>query len=499
MHASPVCLWPESAIDAIEKTTRDLLRGVGIEVRSRAVRDLMIGYGCVALDGERIAIPWEVVAKASAAAPRSFTLVARNDSRSLIVGDGGTAPQTHPLGGAPYVADPVTGEQRRAQLSDVAAAVRVQHHCEYPELACPLFMPGGLPDDLEPLITYLVCLEQTDKCVSGPGLWTVEQVRGICRLAEAAVGCDATRDRYAINLSFSPLSPLTFGAGPAESLTEAARLGAACTILPCPIAGTTAPAPLAAAVAQQTAEAFSGLVIAQAARPGTPVTYGSRLMPCNSRTGDAVMGGPELGYTAQAVAAISRRHGIPCDVYGLSTDSKVIDAQCGFERAIGALLASIARPAFVSGMGYMQTGVGGSLEMLVIDDEISRWIRWSLEERPADEQALDVAEIERGAVSSAGFLGLRQTRKYLRSEKVQSRLAFRGTQEGWREGESMLERAGAKVAQALAQEPIGLEGDLLRSACEIFAGTARDMGFGEIPDVRALLATSRALDGNAAG
>ena len=491
MDKRELSLWPESAIDAIERTTRDLLSSVGINVQSQAVRDLMAEYGCTVVEGERVTIPWKVVEKASAATPRAFTLVARDEARSLVVGEGGTAPRTHPLGGAPSVVDPESGEQRRADLADVAAAVRVQHHCEYPELVVPLFMPGGLPDELEPLISYLVCLEQTDKCVSGPGLWTVAQVRGICELAQAAVGGDVSADRYAISLSFSPLSPLCFGPGPAEALIEAARLGAACTVLPCPLAGTTAPAPLAAALAQQTAEAFCGLVIAQAARPGTPVTYGSRLMPCDSRTGQALMGGPELGYTAQAATVIAHRYGMPCDVYGLSSDSRVIDVQCGFERAIGALLASIARPDFVSGMGLMQTAVGGSLEMLVIDDEISRWIRWSLEERPADDSVLDVAQIERGAVSGAGFLGLRQTRTYLRTEKVQSRLSFRGTQESWSAEEGMLERARRKVTDALAQEPGEPDPDLLVRAGEVVAGTARRMGIVDMPDLTTLLASAR--------
>ena len=488
MDKRELSLWPESAIDAIERATRDLLSTVGVNVQSEVVRDLMVEHGCAEAEGERVTIPWDVVEKASAATPPSFTLVARDEARSLVIGEGGTAPRTHPLGGAPYVVDPESGEQRRADLGDVSAAVRIQHHCEYPELVVPLFMPGGLADELEPLITYLACLEQTDKCVSGPGLWSVAQVRGICKLAQAAVGGDVADDRYSISLSFSPLSPLTFGVGPAEALVEAARLGAACMVLPCPIAGTTAPAPLAAAVAQQTAEAFCGLVIAQAARSGTPVTYGSRLMPCDSRTGQALMGGPELGYTAQAATAISHRYGMPCDVYGLSSDSKVIDVQCGFERAIGALLASIARPDFVSGMGLMQTAVGGSIEMLVIDDEISRWIRWSLEERPVDEAVLNIADMERGAVSGAGFLGLRQTREYLRTEKVQSKLSFRGTQESWNAGDSMLARARRKVAEALAQEPVGLDQDFLTKAGEVIAETACEMSLEDAPDLLTLLA-----------
>ena len=210
-------------------------------------------------------------------------------------------------------------------------------------------------------------------------------------------------------------------------------------------------------------------------------------MPCDSRTGQALMGGPELGYAAQAATAISHRYGMPCDVYGLSSDSRVIDVQCGFERAVGALLASIARPDFVSGMGLMQTAVGGSLEMLVIDDEISRWIRWSLEERPADESVLDVAEMGRGALSGAGFLGLRQTRTYLRTEKVQSRLSFRGTQESWSAADSMLERARRRVAEALAQEPPGLDRGVLARAGEVLAEAAAQMGLDDAPDLPALL------------
>jgi trimethylamine--corrinoid protein Co-methyltransferase len=484
VDARALSLWPDSAIEAIERAARELLSTVGVKVLSEPVRDLMVDSGCRETDGERVTIPWEVVETASATLPRTYTLVARDAARSLVVGEGGTAPRTHPLGGAPSVVDPESGRQRRAQLADVSAAVRVQHHCEYPELVVPLFMPAGLGDELEPLITYVACLEQTDKCVSGPGLWSVAQVRGLCALAEAAVGGDVAHDRYPIFLSFSPLSPLSFGAGPVEGLVEAARLGAACMVLPCPIAGTTAPAPLSAALAQQTAEALCGLVIAQAARPGTPVAYGSRLMPCDPRTGQALMGGPELGSTAQAATVLAHRYGMACDVYGLSSDSKVIDVQCGFERAIGALLASIARPDFVSGMGLMQTAVGGSLEMLVIDDEISRWIRWSLEERPADEAALDVAEIARGALSDAGFLGLRQTRSYLRTEKVQGKLSGAGG--------SMLERARGKVAEALAQEPPGLDEGYLARAGAVIAETAGQMGLGDAPDLSTLfIPTSR--------
>jgi len=74
---------------------------------------------------------------------------------------------------------------------------------------------------------------------------------------------------------------------------------------------------------------------------------------------------------------------------------------------------------------------------------------------------------------------------------VQSRLSFRGTQESWSAEEGMLERARRKVTDALAQEPVEPDPDLLVRAGEVVAGTARRMGIVDMPDLTTLLASAR--------
>ena len=223
-----VTLWPQTSLAAIEDTARSILTEVGVEVRSAAARDLLLTAGCSLLTDDRVAVPWTVVEQAVESVPTCFTLIARDRARSLTVTSEAAEVLSHPLGGAHSVCDARTGERRRAQTADVAGAARVQHRLERPELVTPLFMPGDVTGDLEPLVSYLVCLQETDKCVSGPGLWSREQVRGMCALAELVLGADATSGRCTINLVFSPLSPLTLGAEVADALIEAARLGASC-------------------------------------------------------------------------------------------------------------------------------------------------------------------------------------------------------------------------------------------------------------------------------
>ena len=159
-------------------------------------------------------------------------------------------------------------------------------------------------------------------------------------------------------------------------------------------------------------------MLTQAVAPGTPVYYGPRLSAVDPRSGVVRRGTPETGVASVAAVLLARRYGLACDCYGPSSDSKVVDAQFGYERAINALLGLRARPRLLSGIGEMQAGVASCLEVLVIDDEVLNNVRYALTPRPWDADALDVDAIVDGALSGRGFLGTKHTRRYIRSEFV---------------------------------------------------------------------------------
>ena len=176
---------------------------------------------------------------------------------------------------------------------------------------------------------------------------------------------------------------------------------------------------------------LAGVVLTQLAAPGTPVYYGPRLSAVDPRSGVVVSGTPETGVASVAAVLLARRYGLACDCYGPCSDSKVVDAQFGYERAVNALLGMAARPRLLSGIGEIQAGVSSCLEVLVIDDEVLNNVFYAVAGRPWDADALDVEAMVDGVLSGRGFLGTKHTRRYIRSEFVTPLLSYRGGLSEW--------------------------------------------------------------------
>jgi trimethylamine--corrinoid protein Co-methyltransferase len=353
-----------------------------------------------------------------------------------------------------------------------------------------LWQPGDLPDLLEPLYSYLILARETDKAIGGPGISFPFQARYLAEMAAVVTGADGSDGVYPVDLAFSPVSPLILGREVTEALVEQVRRGGAIVeILPCPAAATTAPGAIAAAVAQQNAEVLAGVVLTQAVTPGTPVYYGPRLSAVDPRTGVVVSGTPETGVASLAAVLLARRYGLACDCYGPCSDSKVVDAQYGFERMANALLGMAARPRLLSGIGEFQAGIGSCLEVLAIDDEVLNNAFYALSPRPWDEDALDVEAMVDGVLSGRGFLGTKHTRRYIRTEFAVPLLSYRGSLGDWlaagRRG--VVDLAEERAAELAGRPPVGLPDGTLAELCALIDRAAREVGVGEWPDPRRLL------------
>ena len=483
-------LWPDEAIEAMHLAALLLLERAGARVESPAARDLLLAAGCEHGAAERVTIPRGVVADALAACPREYVLAARDPERSLAMDPGPGETYVHNMGGARDVTDPRSGAGRRATLRDQVLATRIMHNLVHQQQVTSLWQPEDVPDLLEPLYSYLILAHETDKAIGGPGISYPFQALYLQEMAETVTGADGGDGTYPIDLAFSPVSPLILGGDVSDALVAQARRGGVVVeILPCPAAATTAPGAISAALAQQHAEVLAGVVLAQAAAPGTPVYYGPRLSAVDPRSGVVVSGTPETGVASAAAVLLARRCGLACDCYGPCSDSKVVDAQFGYERSVNALLGLAPRPRLLSGIGEIQAGVASCLEVLVIDDEVLNNVLYALTPRPWDLDALDVEAMVEGVLSGHGFLGAKHTRRYIRSEFVSPLLSYRGGLGDWlasgRGG--LVDLASDRVAELVDREPAGLPDDVLAGLADLIDRCASELGIGDHPDPRRVL------------
>jgi trimethylamine--corrinoid protein Co-methyltransferase len=364
------------------------------------------------------------------------------------------------------------------------------HHLVNQHSDTSLVQPGDVPDELEPLYSYLVLAHETDKPIGGPGISHPFQARYLQEMAVAVTGASGEGGVYPVDLAFSPVSPLTLGGEVADALVAQVRRGGIVVeILPCPAIATTAPGSLVGAVAQQNAEVLAGLVLTQLLAPGTPVYYGPRLSAVDPRTGVVVSGTPETGIASVAATLLARRYGLACDCYGPTSDSKVIDAQFGLETALNALLGMAAAPRFLSGVGDIQAGVASCAESLIVDDEVLNYVVYARTPRPWDADALDIEAMIDGVLSGRGFLGTKHTRRYIRSEFCTPLVGYRGGLSDWlasgRTG--LVDLARERAAELVEREPVGLPDDVGAALCRAIDEAAREIGLAEWPDPRLIL------------
>ena len=488
-------LWPPEAIEAIRLASLALLERVGVQVDSSRAQELLSAAGCTPGPKGRVLMPAAVVAAALAACSKEYTVVARDPAFDVVMNAAPGDIRVHNMGEAPDVADPRSGEARRATFRDQVLATRVMHHCRYPDSINSLVTPSDVPGELHPLYSYLAIAAETDKLIGGPGLdfpWQARYLAGMAEaVAEARPG-ERPGDACAIEMGFSPVSPLHLGPGVCEGIIEAVGLGMAVQVLTNPVAGTTASAALAGALAQQDAEILAGVVLVQSVAPGSPCSYGARLSVADPRSGQLLCGAGHWALASAGATLLARRHGLACDCYGPDTSARTLDLQLGYQYAVPTLTGALARPRFMSGIGAWGDTTT-CLELLVIGDAVYHLVLDALEPPEWDADALDVDAMIEGITGAMGYLGTRHTRRWLRritpSEGLSSRAGFAEWVAGGRK--DAVDLAQERVAEALARGPVGLPDDVEAELCRLIDEAAGQLGLSGHPDPRRLLDEAR--------
>jgi trimethylamine--corrinoid protein Co-methyltransferase len=199
-------------------------------------------------------------------------------------------------------------------------------------------------------------------------------------------------------------SPRRYDEAMSEGLMAMAEHGQAVVITPFTLMGAMAPAALAAALAQQNAEALFGIVLAQLIRPGTPVVYGAFTSNVDMRSGAPAFGTPENAKANVASGQLARRYRLPYRTSNTSA-SNAADAQGAYETEMSLWGAVLGHGNLIyHAAGWQEGGLTASFEKLILDVEMLQLMIEFLKPIIVNEQELGFEAIK-GVPTGGHFFG----------------------------------------------------------------------------------------------
>jgi len=443
-------------IEKVYLATLECLNRTGVEVRNAEARELLAGAGA-SVEGSRLRIPPHIIQDGVAAAPRSFTLWGRPLSE-LRRQDGKHRIQVVPdrvyFGPGPtctYFVDPETGERRKVRRGDPGLTARVCDALEHIDYVMGLGLISDVTPTLAPVYEYAEMVANTGKPIL-PWAYSAAHVSDIYQMAVAVSGSEAAfrqRPHFAIFATFQ--SPLVHTDEDLAKVLWAAEHDIPIVYLGGPSLGASSPVTGASALVVYLAAALSGLAIIQLKRRGAPVCIGGVPQAMDLRNGRPAYGSPEMSLLGAAMADISRWLGIPFMGTAGASEAKQLDLQAAIESTMQVLLSGLSGATLVHDAGFLDCADIGSLESLVMNDEIIAMTRRILRGVVVNENTLLLDLIDR--VGPGGhFMAERHTAKHCRAEIWVPTLLDREPWETWQAAgaQTMLERIRARLREILA-------------------------------------------------
>ena len=431
----------QAAVSILERT------GVRLEL-PRAV-ELLRDADC-AVDSEGVVhISPPLVDWALERVPRGFTIYDRDGAPAMVLD--GTRTYYGPGSDCLAILDHRSGERRAPTMADVAEGVGVADALGDIDYVMSIFLPTDVDDRVADRHQFRAMLSATHK----PIVFVTYDASGCydaLAMAElVAGGAEALAARPFLACYVNSATGLLHNADALEKLIFLAERGVPVLYIPGSQAGVTGPATPAGAIAMFWAGVLTGLVVSQLVREGAPfVAKGWGGGGLDMKT--MVYGYASPDQRAAAIA-LCRHVGLPSFSLAGVTDAKTVDQQAAAEAAITLAVESLSGPDIVHDLGYLESGLTGSLAQLAVCDEIVAWLRHL--EAPLDtgDEALALDLID-DVGPDGQYLATRHTARHCR-ELYYPRLFERATREAWTAAgaTTLAERAGRRVEELLDAAP----------------------------------------------
>jgi trimethylamine--corrinoid protein Co-methyltransferase len=442
-------------IERIHGAALDVLERIGIGEPIPEILEHALPKGCILGEDGRLRFPRALVEDMIAISGKQYVLYSPSDP-SLDLEVKGQQVLMSTSGEAVKILDYESQTYRPTKLVDLYDAARLGDRLEHVHTFGQPFIAAEWSHDLyvhDMNIAYAE-LSGTRKSFA-LGIAVVDHIDPLIRMFDLHLGREgAFLERPFCIFGGCPIvSPLRFARENAEVLVKIAQLGLVGDIAIAGQAGATAPAALAGALVQSFAETLACLCVVNLIRPGNPMNFGMWPFISDLRTGAFSGGSGEEALITAATTQLVNHYGLISSVPSGMSDSKTMDAQAGYEKAITTLAAALAGSNLLNTYpGIVGSLLGQSFEGMVIDNDMMGMVLRVLRGIEVTDETLSVHEIESTVFGAGHFLNQPQTLALMQTEYLYPEVGDRRTVGEWQEGgrETIYQLAHEKVKEILS-------------------------------------------------
>ncbi|MBU2600912.1 MAG: trimethylamine methyltransferase family protein [Actinobacteria bacterium] len=423
----------------------DVMGRVGMRVYHEEAKVMLLEAGCTLTPDDRVLLPRHLVERARLSVPAVVDVYDRNGDLAMELGGynsyfgtGSDLMHTYDLD---------TGERRASVLDDVARAARLCDALPHMDF----IMSSAHPTEVDAHHSYLLSFKTMMENSTKPLVMTAENAGDLAVMVEIARelrgDAEGLRQKPYFVVYNEPISPLEHPEESVAKLLLCAETGVPSIYSPAPLAGATAPITVAGHTVQGVAESLFGLVMHQLHRPGAPFLFGIGSAVLDMVTAQSSYN--DLGYLTGYMCAVEMAKWLDIPNWGNAgtSDSQVVDAQSGMESTQITFLAMQAGSNLAHDVGYLDFGLTGSLEEIVIVDEFIAMNRRLLRGIEVNRDTLAVDAI---AETGPGghYMTSDHTYRYMRDVRWRPTILNRKGREKW-EAEGSLDLAAKARRKAL--------------------------------------------------
>jgi trimethylamine--corrinoid protein Co-methyltransferase len=432
-----------------------ILEEIGMRLPHEAALELMSQNGAEIVAGDVVRFPKKLVHTAIEAVPKRKDVILYGRDPKHDVTFQKHEPALACMTMAVAVIDPHTRQRRSATDQDLAALTRLADQLENIRVNGGLVTPQEVPGAFNDWYTWATTIKNTTKHITG-GMLGASCVQDAAKMGSIALENERRfRERPFISGWVLTLPPLGIDSESLEALMEMSRWKIPVMLSSGPILGTSSPVTLPGTIAQAHAEILGCITVSQLTNPGAPIVYTSFARGIDMKSGNISMACPEFGILKVALAQMGKYLDLPIRMPSMLRDSKVLDAQAGFETGmIGTVTGLIAD--LMDGM-QLDMDLVVDFPDLVFCNDCMGGIRRMARDLVVDENSLAL-EVMKAVGPGGTFLSQDHTFENFRRELWIPKLLERRNWELWETDGSrdIFKVAEKKVLEMLAEKPAAL-------------------------------------------